>query len=106
MAIGQPSSWATPCSRDWKDTPGQATIRVNEDGTTRNRTDQLSRQVHGMNSESCNAPTVGRGVLAPEFARWLMGYPESWCTCSPKYKHWRQLQDAIEKDVSKDTENA
>ena len=36
------SSWSTPSSRDWKDTPGMATEA--EDG--RKRLDQLPRQTH------------------------------------------------------------
>lgn len=36
--------WATPSSRDWKDSPGMATTGINPDGSTRNRLDQLPRQ--------------------------------------------------------------
>lgn len=35
--------WATPSSRDWKDTPGMAVEAVNPDGSVRNRMDQLPR---------------------------------------------------------------
>jgi hypothetical protein len=38
------SGWASPSSRDWKDTPGMATEGVNPDGSTRERLDQLPRQ--------------------------------------------------------------
>ena len=37
--------WATPGARDWKDTIGMAATGTNPDGTTRNRLDQLGRQV-------------------------------------------------------------
>lgn len=40
------SAWATPSSRDWKDTPGMAESGANPDGTERNRIDQLARQAH------------------------------------------------------------
>lgn len=36
--------WATPSTRDWKDTPGMATTGTNPDGSTRQRLDQLPRQ--------------------------------------------------------------
>lgn len=39
--------WASPSARDWKDTPGMATEAVNPDGSLRDRTDQLGRQVSG-----------------------------------------------------------
>lgn len=40
------SAWATPSSRDWKDTPGMATTGTNPDGTERQRVDQLPRQAN------------------------------------------------------------
>jgi hypothetical protein len=36
--------WATPSSRDWKDTAGMGKMGTNPDGSTRNRLDQLPRQ--------------------------------------------------------------
>lgn len=41
----QTRSWATPSSRDWKDTEGMSQTGTNPDGTTRQRVDQLARQV-------------------------------------------------------------
>lgn len=38
------SSWSTPSSRDWKDTPGMATTGTDPDGSERTRLDQLPRQ--------------------------------------------------------------
>lgn len=40
QTVAQMSGWTTPSARDWKDTPGMATVRP--DG--RNRMDQLPRQ--------------------------------------------------------------
>jgi hypothetical protein len=100
----QVQGWATPCSRDWKDSPGQATERVNSDGKVRSRTDQLPRQVHGLTIESPNAQTERRAALAPEFPRWLMGYREAWDTSSPAYENWSKVQGEIEKDVLRDME--
>lgn len=39
------TSWHTPTARDWKDSPGMALTATNPDGSTRNRIDQLPRQV-------------------------------------------------------------
>jgi len=38
------AGWVTPTVRDWKDSPGMATVATNPDGSTRNRADQLPRQ--------------------------------------------------------------
>jgi len=38
------ASWATPSSRDWKDTPGMAQEAFDHHGKYRNRIDQLARQ--------------------------------------------------------------
>lgn len=99
----QVQGWTTPCARDWKDSPGMSTERTKSDGTVRSRTDQLPRQVHGMTLPSQHAGTERRGVLAPEFPRWLMGFREAFDTCSPGFKEWREVQDAIEKDVLEGT---
>src|SRR5258706_8339188 len=39
------SGWATPSSRDWKDSTGMATTGINPDGSERSRLDQLPRPV-------------------------------------------------------------
>ena len=74
------ASWATPAGRDWKDTPGMATIATNPDGTTRERLDQLPRQAHlsGPMPSGSPAATGKRGQLNPAFSRWLMGFREAW----------------------------
>ncbi len=40
------SPWATPSSRDWKDTPGMAQEAFDKSGKFRNRIDQLARQTY------------------------------------------------------------
>lgn len=87
--------WASPSSRDHKDSPNMATTGTNPDGTERSRLDQLPRQAHGATTNSSTAGTGSRGVLAPEFPRWLMGYPAIWDSVSPHYAEYCQVQDAI-----------
>ena len=72
--------WHRPAARDWKDSPGMATVAKNPDGTTRLRVDQLPRQVrlcltpaawmpcqccedyictiHGMHAYDCECPPM------------------------------------------------
>jgi hypothetical protein len=80
-----PAGWVTPSARDHKDTPGMAAESTNNDGTTRQRVDQLPRQVYhllpGMEPSGSNAETEKRGVLSPDLSRWLMGYPAVWLSC-------------------------
>ena len=45
--------------------------------------------------ESSPAETENRGVLAPEFPRWLMGYPAILDSVSPHFAEYCQVQDAI-----------
>lgn len=65
--------WATPSTRDYKDTPGMKKKAINPDGSARSRTDQLGRQVFGQ-----PAQTERKGSLNPEFPCWLMGIPTAW----------------------------
>lgn len=48
-AASSVSPWATPSTRDWKDSPGMAVTAVNPDGSERVRLDQLPRQA-GLSS--------------------------------------------------------
>jgi len=84
-SLPRTAGWVTPSARDHKDTPGMAAESTNNDGTTRQRVDQLPRQVYhllpGMEPSGSNAETEKRGVLSPDLSRWLMGYPAVWLSC-------------------------
>jgi len=51
--------WATPSTRDWKDTPGMSETGVNPDGSERTRLDQLPRQA-GL-AASWRSPSASDG---------------------------------------------
>jgi hypothetical protein len=77
------ASWATPSTRDHKDTSDPATWNCTED---RERRDQLPRQtylVSGPTSSGSPAQTAKRGQLNPDFSRWLMGYGTEHLSCAP-----------------------
>ena len=70
------AAWATPNTRDWKDTPGQTTDRENG----RKRFDQVPRQAFGMTTDwhTVETESTDRSQLNPRFSLWLMGYPIEW----------------------------
>lgn len=89
------AAWATPSSRDYKDTPGMATEGVNPDGTARHRLDQLPRHAYAWTGVTASSPeaTTGpsdssrpkprRAGLNPRFGLWLMGFPVGWLDSAP-----------------------
>lgn len=71
--------WATPSTRDWKDTGDLEKSRYRKNGKERN--DTLSRQIaimRGYNQHQSDTQGIGHGVLNPEFTCWLMGFPAGW----------------------------
>jgi len=80
-------SWPTPSARDWKDSPGMAKSSINQDGTKRNRLDQLPRQIYHENQTG--------GLLNPNWVEWLMGWPVGWTDLKPletdKFQQWQRL---------------
>ena len=85
--------WATPASRDSR-YPNN--VSYQERGKSL-KGEQLNNQVvhHGLTSGSQTAATGSEDVLAPEFSRWLMGFPASWDQNSPGFVAWQKMQDAI-----------
>jgi hypothetical protein len=86
------ASWATPSSRDWKDSPGMAQEAFDKSGKFRNRIDQLARQSYltdpaqltasGATPSGSHAGTGKQGQLNPALSRWLMGLPPAWDDCA------------------------
>lgn len=67
------SGWVTPSARDWKDSPGMATVASNPDGSVRNRVDQLPRQAAMAGWPTVTAADAHRG--AKDARPWDTGRP-------------------------------
>jgi len=76
------TSWATPTSRDHKDTGDLSQSMTRRDGKERNGT--VPRQAHGTISSGSPAETAKPGQLNPAFSLWLMGYPTVWAHCAAR----------------------
>ena len=61
------AGWFTASARDWKDTAGMSETGVNPDGSTRNRMDQLGRQVQLSGWPTPNASNGSGGGQAKRF---------------------------------------
>ncbi len=54
----------------------------------------LTQQV-GLIQTGFTAETTTTGQLNQELSRWLMGYPEEWCSCRPNYNDWQAWRDLM-----------
>jgi hypothetical protein len=73
------------------DTP---TVAEADKLTTRSHTG-IRRQLLGPTSESSDVQITPRAVLAPEFSRWLMGYPSAWDEAAPGSSEWQSVQQEL-----------
>lgn len=108
--------WATPMARDCKgkagpkstfkdlnkevqiapwDTPQASWAVAGATSRSGDRKDEMLTP--GVIRSSCHAQTGRSGVLAPEFSRWLMAYPEAWDQHCPHYSEWVTTQNALEQ---------
>lgn len=95
------AGFATPATRDYR-YPNNASY---QERSNSKKGEQLNNQVvHGLILCSSDRQTGKRGVLDPEFSRWLMGLPATWDHCSPKYEAWLRVQETIASEDSAATE--
>jgi hypothetical protein len=121
--VGATAGWASPASRDYRypntesyqdrsdskkgeqlnnqvvhqgSTEGWPTPNAMAGGSTsrsRDRKDELL--ISGLIQPLGPAPTASRGVLAPEFSRWLMGYRALWDEAAPGSAAWKSVQQEL-----------
>lgn len=85
-SLPRAAAWASPSSRDWKDT-GPVKPH-NESGTVQGeRLDQLGRQAYlapiGTAAIMSFAATGKSAALNPAFSLWLMGFHSCWLMAAP-----------------------
>jgi hypothetical protein len=86
------AGWASPACRDYR-YPNKKSYQERSSST---KGEQLNNQVvHGLTTPLSTAPMAPRGVLAPEFSRWLMGFPSAWDAAAPHNSEWQSVQQEL-----------
>jgi len=81
------SAWSTPRASDGE--KGGPNMKFGAGGTP---LPAQAAQTSGPTPNGSPEQTGKRGVLAPAFVSWLMGFPREWRLCLPSYDDWRKWQ--------------
>jgi hypothetical protein len=79
---GQMAGWATPTCVNYR------SPKSNQHG----KNSRPLQEQAGLTTGPSDAATGRYGVLAPEFSRWLMGFPSSWDRAAPNSSDWESVQ--------------
>jgi hypothetical protein len=83
VAAAATVGWATPANRDYR-TPNHQRYADRGGGPKGEQlNNQVAHQIPGASLNGSPASTAGRGLLNPEFSRWLQGVPATWPGCAP-----------------------
>lgn len=77
------AGWATPAHRDYRHPNAKTYAERGGEAKGEQLPNQAHHLISGPTANSSRASTAKRGVLAPAFSLWLMGYPPAWESCAP-----------------------